>query len=69
MNTYACKKAIANSNPTTKKTIKSGKPIQTQWIKLELAIAQIKLIKIFNKIWPDIILANNLIDKLKILQI
>jgi hypothetical protein len=69
INTYACKKAIANSKPITKKTINIGKPTQTQWIKLELAIAQIKLIKIFNKIWPDIIFANSLSAKLKILEI
>lgn len=36
---------------------------------MELNIAQIKLIKIFNKIWPDIIFANNRIAKLKIREI
>jgi hypothetical protein len=60
---------MANSKPTTKKTMLIGNAIQIQWIKSELAIAQIKLIKIFNKIWPDIIFANNLIARLKILEI
>jgi hypothetical protein len=60
---------MANSNPITKKTIPRGNPTQIQWIKLELAIAQIKLIKIFNKMWPDIIFANNRIAKLKIREI
>lgn len=68
-NTYACKNAMANSKPMTKKTIKIGKPIQIQWIKPELATAHIKLIKIFSKIWPDIIFVNSLIAKLKILEI
>ena len=49
--------------------INNGKPTQTQWIRLEPAIAHIKLIKIFNKICPDIIFANKRNAKLKILEI
>ena len=49
--------------------MRSGKPIQNQWIRLEVIIAHIKLINIFNKIWPDIILANRRIAKLKIREI
>lgn len=50
MNTYACKKAIAISKPITAKTIANGKAIQNQLMIFEVKIAQIKLIKIFNKI-------------------
>ena len=64
--TYAWRKEIINSKPITKNTIDIGNTNQNQWIILELAIAQIKLISIFNKICPDIIFANKRIAKLKI---
>ena len=64
--TYACKKVIVNSRPITRNTIPKGKANQNTWTAFKLKIAQIKLIKIFNKIWPDIIFANNRIAKLKI---
>lgn len=66
--TYACKKAIVISKPITTKTINNGKAIQNQWIKLDVKIPHIKLIKIFNKMCPDIMLAKSLIAKLKILE-
>jgi len=47
----------------------NGIIIQNQLIKLEIIITQIKLIKIFNKIWPESILANSRIAKLNILEI
>ena len=54
---------------TTVNTIPKGIMIKNQLTILDIRIAQIKQIKIFNKIWPDNILANNRIAKLKILEI
>ena len=67
-NTYACKNEIIISNPITTNTIVNGSKIQNQLIKLETRIAQIKQIRIFNKICPDNIFANKRIARLKILE-
>ena len=59
MKTYACKNAIDNSSPTIAKITIKGKTC----IKLKIPpadnIVQAKPARIFNKQWPDIILANN----------
>ena len=69
MKTYACKNAIENSKPTTVKTIVSGIRFHNQCITLEVTITHINEIKIFNKICPDSIFANNRIARLKTLEI
>ena len=69
MKTYACKNAIENSKPTTVKTIVSGTRFHNQWMILEVIITHMNEIKIFNKICPDNIFANNRIARLKILEI
>lgn len=68
INTYACKKAIDISKPITEKTIDIGKTFQIQWTIFDETIAHTKDIKIFNKICPDSIFANNRMAKLKILD-
>ena len=67
--TYACKKAIEISKPITANTIDIGRIFQNQWTIFDETLAQTNEIKIFNKIWPDNMFANNLIAKLKILEI
>ena len=69
MKTYACKSAIENSKPTTVKTIVSGTKFHNQWITLEVIITHINEIKIFNKICPESIFANNRMARLNILEI
>ena len=69
MKTYACKSAIENSKPTTLKTIVSGTKFHNQWITLEVIITHINEIKIFNKICPESIFANNRIPKLRALKL
>ena len=69
MKIYACKNAIENSKPTTVNTIVSGTRFHSQCITLEVIITHINEIKIFNKMCPDNIFANNRIAKLKTLEI
>jgi antitoxin component YwqK of YwqJK toxin-antitoxin module len=63
--TYACKNAITNSNPIVKNTTTTGKILTYENEKFNQTIIHAKDIKIFNKECPDIMFANNLIDKLK----
>jgi hypothetical protein len=65
--TYACKKAITNSNPVVKKTTVIGRMLIYINEKFNHTSTHAKAIKIFNNECPDIIFANNLIDKLKTL--
>jgi hypothetical protein len=53
------------SKKMTIKTMHKGSIINDKYIALAKITAQVKLIKIFKRICPDIMLANNLIDKLK----
>jgi hypothetical protein len=69
MKTYACKNAIENSKPTTVNTIVSGTRFHSQCIPLKVMITHINEIKIFNKMCPDNIFANNRIARLKTLEI
>jgi hypothetical protein len=61
--TYACKKQIPISRPKTANTKINGIKDKT---KLDIII--IKLVKICNKACPAIILANNRMDKEKVLS-
>ena len=59
MKTYACRNAIDNSSPTIAKiTIKGNICIKLK-IPPADSIVQAKPARIFNKQWPDIILANS----------
>lgn len=60
-NTYACNMAIQNSNTTMAKINKKDKNPIKYFILNNLLE---KNAKICNKVWPDIKLANNRIDKL-----
>mgnify|MGYP007009408773 CR=1 FL=1 len=64
--TYACKNAITNSKPVTQKIIAKGTKDKINHIDPAENILQTNPIKIFINIWPDIIFANNRIDRLKI---
>lgn len=65
VNTYACKQAIAISNPVTKNTIIKGKKCAKAQILPIDTIVHPNPAKIFNRVCPDIIFANNRIAKLK----
>jgi len=57
--TYACKKAIANSNPTIAKITTNGKKCMILKIPPADNIVQANPAKIFNKQWPDIMFAKS----------
>jgi hypothetical protein len=59
---------MTNSNPVTKNTTNIGIIDNKEKEKPNQIIVQAKDIKIFNRVWPDIILANKRIDKLKTLE-
>jgi hypothetical protein len=67
--TYACKNAITNSKPIVANTTAIGKILTGATEKFNHTLTHAKDIKIFNNECPDIIFANNLIDKLKTLAI
>ena len=68
--TQACKKAINASKNIIHVTNNQGIILAVTKSMLQLAhIVQANPIRIFNKACPDIILANNRIDKLKALEI
>lgn len=60
---------MITSKPITVKTIAKGKTIQNQWTTFEITTDQMKVIKIFNKMWPESIFAKRRIAKLNILEI
>jgi len=57
---YACIVAMPSSNPVTRKIMIRG----IRYIPQNDTAAQAKPDRIFSKVWPDIKLANNRIDKL-----
>jgi hypothetical protein len=70
VNTYACKKPIANSKTVTRAIINQGKNQKT-WLFVEFHVginANKNPNKIFSNVWPDIRFANNRIAKLNTLE-
>ena len=68
-NMYACSIAIIHSKNVTQKIIANGGIANNMYIEELVKIAQEKPNKIFNKVCPDIILANKRIDRLKTLDV
>lgn len=69
MNTYACKRAIPNSSIVTAMIIVIGNIDNIVHMPPKDNIVQAKPAIIFSNVCPDIILANNRIDKLNTLAI
>jgi hypothetical protein len=70
VNTYACKKPIANSKQVTRATISHGKN-QKRWLLVAFHVginANKNPNNIFSNVWPDIRFANNRIAKLNTLE-